>query len=100
MSQLRELLAETVAGTGGCFVLTGPPGIGKTRLLTEAQEHAATLGLATAAGTAAEIDRVAPLSTLLSALRSAQPRFDLDWLHGQQVYRHWYVDRLGAAVEA
>src|SRR5262249_46940926 len=101
LEELYRLLGATAGGTGGCVVLTGSPGIGKTFVLDRAREHARKLGLAVAPGRASELDRVAPLTSLLSALRSATPRpLDLSALRDHDGDRLWYVDRLGEALEA
>jgi DNA-binding CsgD family transcriptional regulator/tetratricopeptide (TPR) repeat protein len=75
--------------------------MGKTLLLAQAHEHARKLGLAVAPGRASELDRVVPLTSLLSALRAAAPRpVDLSALREHDGDRLWYVDRLGEALEA
>ncbi|TML30998.1 MAG: ATP-binding protein, partial [Actinobacteria bacterium] len=100
LADLFGLLRATADGVGGCVVLTGPPGIGKTRMLTEVQRHALVLGLAVAPGRASELDRLAPLTSLLSAVRAAVPRpVDLSALRDHDGDRLWYVDRLGEALE-
>jgi DNA-binding CsgD family transcriptional regulator len=70
LSVLRSALEATAQGSGGCEVLAGQPGIGKSRLIEEARLIAADLGITVAAGGAIELDRVAPARTLTSALRT------------------------------
>jgi hypothetical protein len=64
MSELRAALNRTSAGSGGCLVVEGPAGIGKSRLLNAAAAEAAELGMAVVVGRATELDQVAPLTTL------------------------------------
>ena len=45
LTQLRSLLAAAVVGHGGVAVVRGEPGIGKSRLIEETRQEAATLGL-------------------------------------------------------
>ncbi|WP_173073143.1 ATP-binding protein [Phytohabitans rumicis] len=100
LARLRDVLRATAGGTGGCLVITGPPGIGKTRLLAEMIRHGSAAGLAVASGQAIELDRVAPLKTVVSALREARPRpVDLSGLREHQGDRLWYVERIGEALE-
>jgi DNA-binding NarL/FixJ family response regulator len=99
LASLRGMLHVTVGGAGGAAVLTGVPGIGKTRLLADVQAYAERLGLAVAPGRAIELDRVAPLQSLLSALRSAEPQIDLSGIKDHSGDRLWYVDRVGDALE-
>ncbi|MEV4840028.1 AAA family ATPase [Nonomuraea sp. NPDC049486] len=72
----REALAAisgVLAAGAGCVLVEGPAGIGKTRLLAEAARLGRARGLTVAAGRATELDRVAPLSTLRSALAGVVP---------------------------
>lgn len=70
---LREAVAATADGAAECVVVEGPAGIGKSRLLADVAGWARGRGVAVAAGQAIELDRVVPLNTLLTALRSADP---------------------------
>jgi DNA-binding CsgD family transcriptional regulator len=98
---LRDALAATRTGTGGSLVLTGPAGIGKSRLVRFALEHARTLGIPVASGRATELDRVAPLTTLTAALQTAQPdAIDLSGIKDHDESQFWFIDRLGEALEA
>src|SRR5262249_48265616 len=70
---LSTALAATWAGSGGCHVISGPAGIGKTRLLEAAVGEARQLDLAVAVGRATPLDRAATLTTLMSTLHRAEP---------------------------
>ena len=48
--ELRAGLDETAEGRGALFLLSGEPGIGKTRLMQELSREAAERGWRTAAG--------------------------------------------------
>jgi DNA-binding CsgD family transcriptional regulator len=97
---LSRVLADTAAGTGGCLVLTGAAGIGKTHLMDLAARQASELGLAVAAGRATELDRVAPLTTLGSALGRCQPRVPGLGRIGQETGdRFRLVDLIGELLE-
>lgn len=50
LDELLDVLEHAAAGRGGVVVVTGDPGIGKTRLLQEATEHAARRGWVVLAG--------------------------------------------------
>jgi DNA-binding CsgD family transcriptional regulator len=100
VAMLRDVLAATAAGTGGSLVVTGAPGIGKTRLLEEAERLAEAQGLAVASGRANELDRVAPMRTLVSALRAARPDpVDLAGLPSGPDSQFRQIDRIGEALE-
>src|SRR5271169_98207 len=45
LSELRAALEESIAGRGGCFLISGEPGIGKTRLADELAGEAASRGM-------------------------------------------------------
>ena len=46
LSELRAALEESIAGRGGCVLISGEPGIGKTRLADELANHAAATAAA------------------------------------------------------
>ena len=50
LSELRAALEESIAGRGGCFLISGEPGIGKTRLADELAADAALRGVRVAWG--------------------------------------------------
>ncbi|MFI9839595.1 ATP-binding protein [Nonomuraea sp. NPDC051941] len=64
------VVGGVLAAGSGCVVVEGPAGIGKSRLLEEAAARARVRGTAVVLGRATELDRVAPLSTLLRPLTS------------------------------
>ncbi|MET7338440.1 AAA family ATPase [Nonomuraea sp. NPDC005650] len=64
------VVGGVLAAGSGCVVVEGPAGIGKSRLLEESAGPARARGTAVALGRATELDRVAPLSTLLRPLAS------------------------------
>ena len=47
---MRAALEESIAGRGGCFLISGEPGIGKTRLADELAADAASRGIRVAWG--------------------------------------------------
>jgi predicted ATPase len=97
------LTATATGGTGGCLVLDGPAGIGKTRMLLEAAVRADRLGLAVASGRACELDRTAPLRVLLAALHGSRPPVvgddEMADLRERAGNRLWLVDRVAELVE-
>lgn len=101
LSGIRQLLLAASAGMGQCVVIEGPAGIGKTRLLQETASEAGRLGMTAATAAATELDRVAPLSTLLSALqRGGLSGIDSTTLGGRGNDRFWLVDRLKELISA
>src|SRR6185437_15141809 len=101
ISDIRQRLSAACAGRGQCVVIDGPAGIGKTRLLQEIASEACLLGMTVAKAAAAELDRVAPLSTLLSALqRGGLSGIDSTTLGGRGNDRFWLVDGLKELISA
>jgi len=103
LARLNELVTAARAGAGGVVVVAGTAGIGKSRLLAEAGQHAAAAGLLVAAGRADELDRVTSWGMLLRALASSDPPVmtpaDLESLRGLTDQRLAVVERMRAAVE-
>jgi ATP/maltotriose-dependent transcriptional regulator MalT len=99
---IREALRETAAGAGGCLILEGMAGIGKSHLVRLAAERARELGIAVAWREAFPLDLAAPLVTLAGALRSCAPAAgEFDWLSerpgGEDQYQT--LERLRASLE-
>ncbi len=97
---------SAAAGRGHAVVVSGPPGIGKTRLLSLARESGHEAGLTVVHGHASELDRVAPLSALLHALRRADPPLlsgpevtDMAEFARDSANRLWLIHRIGERLE-
>lgn len=101
---VRAALDAVTRGNGDCVVIEGPAGIGKSRMLAEAAARADELGLTVAEGRATELDRIAPFSTLLTALSDCVPPvLDKDGLASLRDHadsRFWLIDRLGGVLES
>jgi len=99
LAVLRRAVSGAAEGFGGCTVVTGSAGIGKSHLMQVATQCAGKRGVAIAARAAFELDRAAPLITLASALqqlRPAQPA--IGWLRDDDA-QYRTLERLGAALE-
>ncbi len=68
------LVADALERGPRTLLITGEPGVGKTRLLTNCLERCALAGAVTAVATPLESDRDAPWSTLRTLLRTRLPR--------------------------
>jgi len=102
MAAIRRALGETVAGAGGCLVLDGPPGIGKSHLLRAATTIAGSLKIAVASREAFKLDLAAPLVTLAGALRNCYPQTtEFEWLSERPGHEDQYqtLERLRASLE-
>lgn len=73
LAMIRQALDDTRDGTGGCHVILGPPGIGKSTLLRAAGDYAFERDIAVAAREAFRHDLAAPLVTIAGALRACSP---------------------------
>jgi DNA-binding CsgD family transcriptional regulator len=71
LGALRALLSAAAAGTGGLVTVTGEPGIGKTRLVREAAEHARAEGVTVVTGRAIPTSASEPYRPLTEALLQA-----------------------------
>ena len=78
---IGALLTALVQGRGGVLVIEGPPGIGKSRLLTEVMALADKSGVRTLFGEAFEYQQTVPFFALFMAtLRADPPVGDADAL--------------------
>jgi DNA-binding CsgD family transcriptional regulator len=105
--ELKEIgaLAKSLAqGQGGVLVIDGPPGIGKSRLLTELVALADKSGVRTLVGEASEYQQEIPFFALFMAmLRSDPPVGDVDALRrfARSADRgYWVVHDLQHAIRA
>ncbi|SHM70079.1 ATP-binding protein [Cryptosporangium aurantiacum] len=98
---IRRALTDTANGAGGCLVLSGPPGIGKSHLLRAAVRIARDRSMTVAPRRAFELDRAVPLITLASALRECDPPTDaFAWLPDESGHTYGTLERLRATLEA
>ncbi|OBB68022.1 LuxR family transcriptional regulator [Mycobacterium sp. 852014-50255_SCH5639931] len=96
-------LIEAVAqGRGGVLVIEGPPGIGKSRLLTEVLALAENAGVRALFGEAFEYQQTVPFFSLFMAtLRADPPVGDAEALRrlgGSADLRYWVVHDLADAI--
>ena len=101
---IGALVAALAQGRGGVLVIEGPPGIGKSRLLTEVMALADKRGVRTVFGEAFEYQQTVPFFALFMAtLRADPPVGDPDALRrlgGSEDLRYWVVHDLGDAIDA
>src|ERR1700757_2591123 len=105
--ELKVIGASVTAlaqGRGGVMVIEGPPGIGKSRLLTEVMALADKGGVRTLFGEAFEYQQTVPFFALFMAtLRADPPVGDVDALRrlgGSADLRYWVVHDLADAIHA
>jgi DNA-binding CsgD family transcriptional regulator len=101
---IGALVTALVGGRGGVLVIEGPPGIGKSRLLTEVMALADKGGVRTLFGEAFEYQQTVPFFALFMAtLRADPPVGDADALRrlgGSADLRYWVVRDLADAIRA
>ncbi|MCW2660888.1 MAG: transcriptional regulator, luxR family, partial [Mycobacterium sp.] len=101
---IGALVRALVGGRGGVLVIEGPPGIGKSRLLTEVMALAYTGGVRTLFGEAFEYQQTVPFFSLFMAtLRADPPVGDAEALRrlgGSADLRYWVVRDLQDAIHA
>ena len=102
MTLIGALVTALVQGHGGVLVIEGPPGIGKSRLLTEVMAVADKGGVRTLFGEAFEYQQTVPFFSLFMAtLRADPPIGDADALRrlgGSADLRYWVVHDLADAI--
>ena len=96
------LIAAVAQGRGGVLVIEGPPGIGKSRLLTEVLALAEKAGARALFGEAFEYQQTVPFFSLFMAtLRADPPVGDVEALRrlgGSADLRYWVVHDLAEAI--
>jgi DNA-binding CsgD family transcriptional regulator/predicted negative regulator of RcsB-dependent stress response len=101
---IGALIAAVAQGRGGVLVIEGPPGIGKSRLLTEVLALAEKAGVRALFGEAFEYQQTVPFFSLFMAtLRADPPVGDAEGLRGLGTsadLRYWVVRDLQAAIHA
>jgi hypothetical protein len=97
-------IAEISARRGGVLVIEGPPGIGKSRLLTEVITRAENASVRTLFGEAFEYQQTVPFFALFMATLRAEPPVGdpeaLRRLGGSADLRYWVVHDLRDAIHA
>lgn len=98
------LITAAARGRGGVLVIEGPPGIGKSRLLTEVLGLADKCGVRTLFGEAFEYQQTVPFFSLFMATLRADPPIGdvaaLRELGGSADLRYWVVHDLHNAIRA
>jgi DNA-binding NarL/FixJ family response regulator len=101
---ISALVAALGQGRGGVLVIEGPPGIGKSRLLTEVMALADKGGVRTLFGEAFEYQQTVPFFALFMATLGADPPVGdaeaLRELGGSADLRYWVVHDLADAIHA
>ncbi|MGB6766141.1 AAA family ATPase, partial [Mycobacterium sp.] len=104
LTVIDALVTALVQGHGGVLVIEGPPGIGKSRLLTEVMALADKGGVRTLFGEAFEYQQTVPFFSLFMAtLRADRPVGDAEALRrlgGSADLRYWVVHDLAGAIYA
>ena len=101
---IGALVTALVQGRGGVLVIEGPPGIGKSRLLTEVMALADKSEVRTLFGEAFEYQQTVPFFALFMATLGAEPPVgDADALRrlgGSEDLPYWVVHDLADAISA
>src|SRR3954451_19103039 len=104
LKTIGALVSAVAQGRGGVLVIEGPPGIGKSRLLTEVLDLAEKAGVRALFGEAFEYQQSVPFFSLFMAtLRADPPVGDAEALRrlgGSADLRYWVVHDLADAIRA
>ena len=101
---IGALVTAVAQGHGGVLVMEGPPGIGKSRLLTEVLALADKCGVRALFGEAFQYQQAVPFFSLFMATLNADPAVGdaeaLRRLGGSADLRYWVVHDLADAIHA
>ena len=104
LKMIGALVTAVAQGRGGVLVIEGPPGIGKSRLLTEVLALADKCGVRTLFGEAFEYQQTVSFFSLFMATLHADPPVGdaeaLRRLGGSADLRYWVVHDLADAIYA
>ncbi|ASW90969.1 LuxR family transcriptional regulator [Mycobacterium marseillense] len=104
LKMIAELVSALTQGRGGVLVIEGPPGIGKSRLLTEVLALSDKCGVRALFGEAFEYQQTVPFFSLFMATLNADPPVGdaeaLRQLGGSADLRYWVVHDLADAIHA
>src|SRR5258705_1905546 len=104
LTVIGALISAVAQGRGGVLVIEGPPGIGKSRMLTEVLGRADKAGVRSLFGEAFEYQQSVPFFSLFMAtLRADPPVGDAEAvrrLGGSADLRYWVVHDLADAIHA
>src|SRR4051794_29362018 len=104
LTVIGALISAVARGRGGVLVIEGPPGIGKSRMLTEVLALAEKAGVRTLFGEAFEYQQTVPFFSLFMAtLRADPPVGDAEALRqlgASTDLRYWVVHDLADAIHA
>lgn len=104
LERIGVLLDATARGRAGLLVFEGPPGSGKTALLSELVAMARRTGVHSVSGGAGASRQTAPCGALVDALCAGEsPLWERTALRRLMVHRdplYWLIEALHAAVEA
>ncbi|OBH63621.1 LuxR family transcriptional regulator, partial [Mycobacterium colombiense] len=104
LKMIGSLVTAVGQGRGGVLVIEGPPGIGKSRLLTEVLALAEKTGVRALFGEAFEYQQTVPFFSLFMATLNADPPVGdaeaLRQLGGSADLRYWVVHDLADAIHA
>jgi DNA-binding CsgD family transcriptional regulator len=101
LSMVDDRLGATLRGSGGCVIVDGPFGIGKTHLLKAAAAAGAERGLTVVAGRVNVTDQPIPIHLLINYLRHVSAgEVDFDDLTRPDRNPFWLMDRVGELVES
>ncbi|GJF25573.1 BREX system ATP-binding domain-containing protein [Streptomyces sp. HO565] len=101
LSVVNSRMDAVSQGSGGCVVVEGPFGTGKTHLLRASTLEASERGFTVVAGQAGGTDQPTPIHLLINALRHLTPgAADFDALVRPDSNPFWLTDRVGELVES